>query len=161
MLTKEECLEAVKSLEFTSFDINSDVKSALLQQLIEEHFYIPPIITAFKVYSDSTFQSFAKKELIEYIHTIYHNWKNACIVNERVIKMNYKLQSEIDELKSNPPLKFEELKENEWYWDNKKERYFKIFELDVPNKEIIAFDYWGLGFEENRFYRKQVEECKM
>ena len=96
----------------------SFLQAYALKQLIEEHFYIPPIITAFKVYSDSTFQSFTKKELIEYIHTIYHNWKNACIVNERVIKMNYKLQSEIDELKSNPPLKFEELKDGMVVWDN-------------------------------------------
>lgn len=61
----------------------------------------------------------------------------------------------------NLPLNFEELKEGMWYWDNKKKRYFKIFALDVPNKVIISFDYWGLGFEEGRFYRKQVEECKM
>lgn len=164
MLTKEECLKALES--FKPMNIDEYFKgnypsyieaNAILKQLIEEHFYIQPIITAFKVYSDSTFQSFTKKELIEYIHTIYHNWKNACIVNERVIKMNYKLQSEIDELKSNPPLKFEELETEKWYWDNKSKEYFEIYDIDDEEKVLIVYDYYAKDFEENRFYRKEVD----
>ena len=50
----------------------------------------------------------------------------------------------IDEHFDNPPLKFEELKEGMWVWD---------IEWCQFRKLIDAQD-----FEENRFYRKQVEE---
>lgn len=179
MLTKEEYIDIIdfldffysdnliataelrkrKSKEFQKEDVvNFKSKLDKLQQLIEEHFYIPPIITAFKIYSDSTFQSFTKKELIEYIHTIYHNWENTCIVNERVIKMNYKLQSEIDELKSNKPLKFEELKAGMWVWDNKIKQYYQISCVFEDNREMATYGLMNgfVLFEENRFYRKQV-----
>lgn len=69
-----------------------------------------------------------------------------------------KLWDLINEHFDNPPLKFEELKEEQWYWDNKNKRYFKIHKLDIDNKEIDAYDFWGLGFEENRFYRYEVKE---
>ena len=60
-----------------------------------------------------------------------------------------------DSVHHNPPLKFEELKEGMWVWDNKEKRYSKI--ESFAGIQIYFYDYTD-DFEENRFYRKQVEE---
>ena len=73
----------------------------------------------------------------------------------------YTLNSLIEEHFSNPPLKFEELKEGMWVWDNKKVLYIRI--AKIIGKTIYAedflygFDCYG-RYEKNRFYRKQVKE---
>lgn len=59
----------------------------------------------------------------------------------------------------NPPLKFEELEAGMWVWDNKRKEWCVLaaFWKDALNKYYVS----GLSdspFEENRFYRKQVEE---
>lgn len=73
----------------------------------------------------------------------------------------------IEEHFSNPPLKFEELKENMWIWDNNWEQYFEICEVYPQTKEfdvlihqnrINKLRYEPMKFEENRFYRKEVQE---
>ena len=69
----------------------------------------------------------------------------------------------------NPPLKFEELKPKMWVWDSKYNRFDKIAMVTTYfDKRIkaIEFEYlhvpsrFGsvIDFEENRFYRKQVQE---
>ena len=66
---------------------------------------------------------------------------------------------------SNPPLKFEELKENMWVWDNKRKVKLLIaycyseddmgyYNLSNPED----YKYIHIEFEENRFYRKEVQE---
>ncbi len=75
----------------------------------------------------------------------------------------------IDEHFDNPPLKFEELKVGMWVWDNKHKVYnciSRIYQNLYPNVNAIQFKHlnestqWGdiIEFEENRFYRKQVQE---
>lgn len=68
---------------------------------------------------------------------------------------------------SNPPLKFEELKEGMWVWDNNWNQYFEICEIYPKTKEfdvlihqnrINQLRYEPMKFEENRFYRKEVQE---
>ena len=65
----------------------------------------------------------------------------------------------IDQHFDNPPLKFEELKEGMWVWDNKMVLYIRI--AKIIGKTIYAedflygFDCYG-RYEENRFYRKEV-----
>ncbi|MGN1343778.1 MAG: hypothetical protein ACI4U3_04310 [Traorella sp.] len=61
----------------------------------------------------------------------------------------------------NPPLKFEELKENMWVWDNKYKMYLKIYEAF----HFKGYEEWiqyadGVCdlFEENRFFRREVKE---
>lgn len=59
----------------------------------------------------------------------------------------------------NPPLKFEELKEGMWVWDNKRKEWCVLgsFWKDALNRYYVG----GLSdspWEQNRFYRKQVEE---
>ena len=89
--------------------------------------------------------------LAQLYSAIDRDWKSDEICKDTIEQL-------INEHFENPPLKFEELKEEQWYWDNKNKRYFKIHKLDRDNKEIDAYDFWGLGFEENRFYRYEVKE---
>lgn len=71
----------------------------------------------------------------------------------------------IDEHFDNPPLKFEELEVGMWVWDNLDKEYRKIsskytkpcltVSLYFDCREIYTYQ---TEFEENRFFRKQVEE---
>lgn len=60
------------------------------------------------------------------------------------------------------PLKFDELKEGMWVWDNEDKKYNKITEI---NGDKIGFYYitsdvmrYICKFKPNRFYRKEVQE---
>lgn len=81
------------------------------------------------------------------------------------------LKSLIEEHFDNPPLKFEELKEGMWVWDNKYKYYFECNpRISTDMTECVWYEsFWyntGEGydefyedyieFEENRFYRKEV-----
>lgn len=90
------------------------------------------------------------------------------LIEEHFNNMDYaiSLQNEIEKLKSNPPLKFEELKEGCWVWDNKNQLYVQI-EEDFDENGIIVLRYYEdsynsncerTRFEENRFYRYEVKE---
>ena len=65
---------------------------------------------------------------------------------------------------SNPPLKFEELKEGIFVWDNKHHTYIKIDRIWESYNKTIYF--YAIGweccenteYEPNRFYRKEVQE---
>lgn len=67
----------------------------------------------------------------------------------------------------NPPLKFEELKENMWVWDNYWEEYFEISEVYSNTKEIDVLihqnkinrkRYATIKYTPNHFYRKEVQK---
>lgn len=65
----------------------------------------------------------------------------------------------------NPPLKFEELKENMVVWDNKRKMFIKIFDTATLEENCFSFEVFGWEvpiydeqFEENRFYLKEVKE---
>lgn len=66
----------------------------------------------------------------------------------------------------NPPLKFEELEEGMWVWDNYWEEYFEISEVYSNTKEIDVLihqnkinqrRYETIKYTPNRFYRKEVK----
>ena len=67
---------------------------------------------------------------------------------------------------SNPPLKFEELKEGMWVWDNKTKKYKQVSDIpNITNKtgHNVDFVYFRghkevMLFDENRFYRREVKE---
>ena len=64
---------------------------------------------------------------------------------------------------NNPPLKFEELETFIPYWDNKNKEWTYIIikheDKSINLKPIIDYEIVEtITFEENRFYRKQVEE---
>ena len=70
----------------------------------------------------------------------------------------------IEEHFDNPPLKFEELKEGMFVWDNKHHTYIKIDRIWESYNKAIYF--YAIGweccenteYEPNRFYRKEVRE---
>jgi hypothetical protein len=76
-----------------------------------------------------------------------------CVLKEIIGKL-------IDEHFDNPPLKFEELEEGMVVWDNLEKNYIEI--CDSFNGQKIYYKF-GINipyifmFQENRFYRRQVE----
>lgn len=67
----------------------------------------------------------------------------------------------------NPPLKFEELKEKTWVWDNNWKQYFEIceiypetneFDVLIHQNRINKQRYEPIKFEENRFYQREVND---
>lgn len=89
------------------------------------------------------------------------------VVNKEMYSKLEKAQDTIMQLIENhfdnPPLKFEELEVGMWVWDNKEKMYIKScnnFDTEENGKGIrvqMGFDLVRIKFEENRFYRKQVE----
>lgn len=96
------------------------------------------------------------------------------LINEyfELVKENEELKNQLGEIesslsrvstqeKSNPPLKFEELKPNMWVWDNKEKEYIKLRVINKilyygNDEEYRVGDY--IKFEENRFYLREVKE---
>lgn len=120
-LTKEECLEAIKSIEQKTTDV-------------EDYSSIPV---------------------------------STCCYTEDELNV---LEQLIYEHFDNPPLKFEEIKVGDWLWDDKYKYYRCVYYLVIHdgsfidegkyisfNKESYYMEHHEL-FEENRFYRKQVDE---
>ena len=71
----------------------------------------------------------------------------------------------LDENFDNPPLNFEEIKPGMWVWVNDMKIYRQVHrtyvrEVDDFGIEIEMVQVGGLhlGFEENRFYRKEVKD---
>lgn len=70
---------------------------------------------------------------------------------------NYIAQIE-REFKDNPPLNFEELKENMWVWDNYTKKYRKIFYVDAETKKIVfCGQKLQVNYKEGRFYEREVK----
>lgn len=78
---------------------------------------------------------------------------------EQLINEHFDMNSPSSGHVDNPPLSFEELKPDMWVWDNECKEYFQIGldEWNIKDKFIWVL-YSGLRkFEENRYFRKQVE----
>lgn len=92
---------------------------------------------------------------------------NLCSSNSKV-QDRHVFKDLIEEHFNPQPYKFEDLKEGMWVWDNKLEMWNRILKMRITNAEEkeVEFDYnleigedvYNDIFEENRFYRKQVEE---
>ena len=100
-----------------------------------------------------------KEECLKALETLQDKYLNFDVVDELIC-----FKSLIEEHFDNPPLKFEELEVGMWVWDNKEKMYIKScnnFDTEENGKGIrvqMGFDLVRIKFEENRFYRKQVEE---
>lgn len=130
-----------------------------LKKLIVEHFNNTEDFKHFKLYSDSTLKNMNKDELIDYIHTLHRNYKATDISCNSAMNYAISLQNEIERLKDNPPLKFEELKENMWVWDSKYNEWCYICFISgkYPHRKYIDNCISDGIFEENRFYRREVK----
>lgn len=64
----------------------------------------------------------------------------------------------IKEYLDNPPLKFEELEEGMWVWDNEEKRYGRVTPRSHCEHGLLSTPgvCWGV-FEDNRFYRYEVK----
>ena len=162
-------LRKEKSKELQEEDLNNFKKKIdCLSQLIQEHFNNSLSFKAFKLPSYSTLKGIKKDELIDYIHILYENWRSADSFNESLSNYNRILTDELNkaddelciikELTNNTPLKFEDLKDEMWVWDNKFECYEKIHGIDKYLGIMFENGFYGEWFEENRFYLREVKE---
>lgn len=166
--TKEEYTDTLEKMEAIYYNGDNSY-SALkyfkksmekIYKLINEHFNNSCNFKHFKLHSDSTLKSLKKDELIDYIHILYENWGSADSFNENLSNYNQILTSELKKF-DNPPLKFEDLHDKMWIWDNKYKQYIKLRIINnilyYGNDEEYRFcDY--IEFEENRFYRYEVKD---
>lgn len=105
-----------------------------------------------------------KSECVEAYEILYGNYK---ITEENKDDFEYAceiLERLIDKHFDNPPLKWEELKEGMFVWDNKHHTYIKIDRIWESYNKTIYF--YAIGweccenteYEPNRFYRKEVQD---
>lgn len=75
------------------------------------------------------------------------------------IKFNKAEMVEMLRMYINPPLKFEELEEGMWIWDDKEKRYGKVTQRNMWEHGLLSIPglCWG-AFEEDRFYTREVKE---
>ena len=161
-----------------------DLALNMFKELINEHFKPKENTSEFKhfeLYSDSSLKNLTKKELIDYIKMLYHNWGVTDEQLKRVIDKAKELSDSNDELGrticsldyalsdvyNHKPYKFEELKPNMWVWDNvAKECLYVVrpfITTGVRVKYFTCFGIWNLEkikklnikFEENRFFPVQ------
>lgn len=113
----------------------------------------------FKLHADGTLKNMLKDELISYIHVLHHNWSVSDEQLFNVIKINNKLQDELDVIKNLQPYKFEELKKGMWVWDEKEKKCNKIIEIEGRNIDFYyiteSIDRFIVEFEEGRFFPVQ------
>ena len=137
----------------------------------------------------------AKEECLEALNDLYSRWLNQeydnamaieedMITLEQLINEHFELKEKYMKLleqwgssvsrvessltRENPPLKFEDLKEWQWIWDNKEKEYIQIYNIDTETETFNEWEDLGeygecincgyMECEENRFYRYQLEE---
>lgn len=82
-------------------------------------------------------------------------------LQENAIAALSKLKHEVD----NPEVKFEEIKDGEWLWDNKTKRYIQVKETfyGLYGSCVIILNCTGnksLDYEKNRFYLREIKDKK-
>lgn len=110
-----------------------------------------------------------REECEKALKTLQEKYIGFDVVDELICFKNL-----IEECFDNQPLKLEEIRPDDWIWDKKNKEWRQVnfagivgkddelmFYEDVFKKgvKIVAFnDFRSVVFEENQFYRKQVEE---
>ncbi|WP_270845370.1 hypothetical protein [Thomasclavelia ramosa] len=161
----EEAIKIIRDFQQKYFD------------LINEHFK-PKENTSefkhFKLHSDSTLKNQTKKELIDYIKMLYHNWGACDEQLKRVIDKAKELSDSNDELRRQlyfiEPYKFEDLKPNMWVYDIKVKWLFKIVSVDIGIEALKHYVFIVenrdgstslINFEENRFFPVQCANLEI
>ena len=161
MLSKEDCEIALENAVDTGI-IKKDWK--ILNQLIEEHFVQKENTEEykhFKLHSDSTLKNQTKKELIDYIKMLYHNWGVTDEQLKRIIDKAKELSDSNDELRGQlyfcEPYKFEDLKPNMWVYDGIEKLICQIglISKNAIHREYVDGTISDSPFEENRFFPVQ------
>ncbi|MCB6435565.1 hypothetical protein [Thomasclavelia ramosa] len=148
----EEAIKIIRDFQQKYFD------------LINEHFK-PKENTSefkhFKLHSDSTLKNQTKKELIDYIKMLYHNWGACDEQLKRVIDKAKELSDSNDELRRQlyfiEPYKFEDLKPNMWVYDGIEKLICQIglISKNAIHREYVDGTISDSPFEENRFFPVQ------
>lgn len=131
---------------------------------IDEHFE-PKENTSefkhFKLHSDNTLKNLTKKELIDYINMLYHNWGVCDEQLKRIIDKAKELSDSNDELRRQlyfcEPYKFEDLKPNMWVYDGIEKLICQIglISKNAIHREYVDGTISDSPFEENRFFPVQ------
>ena len=96
-----------------------------------------------------------KEECLEALSRMIKSHLNGVLYGEDTKILKQLINEHFD----NPPLKFEDLKENMWVWDNYCKEYCYIYFVAGKYPHIAYIDGEEDGaFKENRFYRREVEE---
>lgn len=148
----EEAIKIIRDFQQKYFD------------LINEHFK-PKENTSefkhFKLHSDSTLKNQTKKELIDYIKMLYHNWGVTDEQLKRIIDKAKELSDSNDELRGQlyfcEPYKFEDLKPNMWVYDGIEKLICQIglISKNAIHREYVDGTISDSPFEENRFFPVQ------
>ena len=114
---------------------------AILEKLIDQYFNNTADFKHFKLHSDSTlYQKFTKKELISYIHMLYHNWQVSDNWCDNLLEANHELSNKTEVL-----LRADNDKETFEYPEINKEKIYKELEKcshgwHINNKDLIPWD---------------------
>lgn len=160
-LTKAKCVFALAGLYSAANGEHDEENKDVLEQLIEEHFILKNNFESSECRVESSLtRSNPPLELENYLKRI----QELELKEKQWIETEKDYRDELKELKSNPPLKFDDLKEGMWVWDNIEKEYIKCdpfagiyvwYWMDEDDDGILEH---YLEFEENRFYLKAVEE---
>lgn len=162
-LTKAKCVFALAGLYSAANGEHDEENKDVLEQLIEEHFILKNNFESSECRVESSLtRSNPPLELENYLKRI----QELELKEKQWIETEKDYRDELKELKSNPPLKFEELHEGMWVWDNQAKRYMKVYDISYSEETFNVNGEWYLNdlyleefkFEENRFYLKAVEE---
>lgn len=113
----------------------------ILQQLIDQYFNNTADFKHFKLHSDSyLYQKFQKRDLIDYIHMLYHNWQVSDNWCDNLLEANHKLSNKTEVL-----LKANNDKETFEYPEVNREKIYKELEecshgWHINNKDLIPWD---------------------
>lgn len=166
LLTKEECENVLSEnkiylknqmlkkerISYSVYSLNT--VTSLLERLIHEHFDNPQIDWLKNCMGEEAFNLiFSSQEEV-------NKWFDRMRWH---VKKCDEYGRELDILKNNPPLKFEELTEGMWIWDNARKEWVKVEAQRETYTKIV--ECWVIGwallktyeFEPNRFYRKEVQ----
>lgn len=153
MLTKEKCKEA---LEILKGHVSYETVDAIVcfKELIEEHFDNPQIDWLKNCMGEEAFDLiFSSQEEV-------NKWFDRMRWH---VKKCDEYGRELDILKNNPPLKFEELNKGYPIYDNDEIvcGWKFIYMIDKEYKQLLLIDEEGnvdwANYEENRYYRKEVQ----
>ena len=171
----EEAIKIIRDFQQKYFD------------LINEHFK-PKENTSefkhFKLHSDNTLKNLTKKELIDYIKMLYHNWgvtdeqlKNCIDKAKELSDSNNELERTVcsldyalSDVYNHKSYKFEELKPNMWVYDIKVKWLFKIVSVDIGIEALKHYVFIVenrdgstslINFEENRFFPVQCANLEI
>lgn len=163
MLNREECENALDNILCNIGVARSDYRTSgkakedyhTLKSLIEEHFSNPQIDWLKNCMGEEIFNLIfsSQEEVNKWFDRI--KWH---------VKKCDELGRQLDLLKYNPPLKFDELNKGYPIYDNDEIvcGWKFIYMIDKEYKQLLLIDEEGnvnwVNYEENRFYRKEVQE---